>query len=82
MLTKTQRDVLERMIDGWRLIDRPYEYCCLFPAGTGHTITVRTPTLYALGEAKYIELESEKGLSRRYRITDAGRAALAKARGE
>ena len=76
MLTKTQREVLERMADGWRLIHRAYEYCCLFPSGSGHTVTVRMPTFYALGKAGYIELASEKGLSRQYQITDAGRVAI------
>lgn len=75
-LTKTQRSVLQYMADGWRLIHRVYDYCALFPPEHGKTITVRTSTLYALLNAKYIVSEGGLGLSRRFTLTDAGRLAL------
>ena len=77
MLTKTQRHVLQRMADGWRLIERPYEYCCLFPPGMGQPETVRYPTLRALGAAGLItEEEGDRGWHRTYVLTEQGRGRL------
>lgn len=75
--TETQRSVLRHMADGWRLVERVYDYCALFPSGPGAVVSVRFATLHALFNAGYIDAKDRVGLSRTYTLTDAGRDILA-----
>lgn len=78
-LTKKQAETLAEMARGAVLVYDALGSDIFLSLVNGMTSTVRRATFDALCDARYIEFWVGAGTRTKYRITDAGREALARA---